>query len=293
MKEEFGNIFNIQRFSVHDGPGIRTVVFLKGCPLRCRWCANPESQKSEVELAWTASKCIGCKKCENSNLSCRPRFEEERLKWGNLSETDIDPIEKICPSKALHTIGHKASVSEVINDIEKDQVFYGDEEGGLTLSGGEPLLQHKFALNLLRTAKDHGINTCIETTGYAPTDIFLQVASELDYLLMDIKTMRSDTHKAFTGVDNRLIIENFKAVREEFPLLPVHVRTPVIPGFNDDEDSIREIHDFLASYKNVRYELLKYHRLGVQKYESLGREYEMPEEELDIKIFEDLKRFEL
>ena len=293
MKEELGNIFNIQRFSVHDGPGIRTVVFLKGCPLRCRWCANPESQKSQVELAWTSSKCIGCKKCENSDLTCSPRFEEGRLRGGALSEKDIALVDRTCPSKALHTIGYKASVSEVLDVLEKDQVFYGDEEGGLTISGGEPLLQHEFTIGLLKAAKEHGINTCIETTGYAPTDIFLQVAAELDYLLMDIKTLRGHVHKEYTGVDNQLIISNLKAVREKLPHLPIHLRTPVIPGFNDNEESIREIHDFLIGFENVRYELLKYHRLGIQKYESLGRTYEMPDVDLDIEKFVKLKKFEI
>lgn len=268
---ETGRVFNIQRFSVHDGPGIRTVVFLKGCPLRCKWCANPESQNGETEVAWTKSKCIGCGKCKGAD-------------W-----TEID---KICPSKARHTIGYDTTVEQVLSVVDRDGIFYGDEEGGLTISGGEPLMQHKFTYQLLKGAKELGINTAIETTGFAAPEKFIKVAGKLDYLLMDIKTLDNNIHKAVTGVSNEIILDNFTMIRRSFPNLPVHVRTPVIPGVNDNEEAIRNIYDFIGNCHNVRYELLKYHKLGESKYESLGREYPMGDAVLADEVFEKLKKYQ-
>ena len=199
---ETGRVFNIQRFSVHDGPGIRTVVFLKGCPLRCKWCANPESQNGDVEVAWTKSKCIGCGKCKGADWS---------------------EIDKICPSKARHTIGYETTVEQVLSVVDRDGIFYGDEEGGLTISGGEPLMQHKFTYQLLKGAKELGINTAIETTGFAAPEKFIKVAGKLDYLLMDIKTLDNNIHKAVTGVSNEIILDNFTMIRKSFPNYMVRI----------------------------------------------------------------------
>ena len=268
---EKGIVFNIQRFSVHDGPGIRTVVFLKGCPLRCKWCANPESQKGEIEVAWTKSKCIGCGKCK---------------------DIDISEIDRICPSKARHTIGYETTVEHVLSIVDRDGIFYGDEEGGLTISGGEPLMQPKFTYQLLKGAKELGINTAIETTGFASAATVIKIAGKLDYLLMDIKTLDNRIHKEVTGVSNEVILDNFTLIRRSFPNLPVHVRTPVIPGVNDNEEAIRSIYDFIGNCKNVRYELLKYHKLGQPKYESLNREYPMKDAKLDEEMFEELKKYQ-
>lgn len=260
-----GIIINIQRFSVHDGPGIRTVVFLKGCPLRCRWCANPESQEREPQEAWTKSKCIKCGECKKG---------------------------RTCPTKALHTIGYEASVKEVIAQVDRDSIFYGDEEGGLTVSGGEPLMQPKFTYHLLKAAKENGIHTAIETTGFGSPSDFIKIAGKLDYLIMDIKTLDDSVHKEFTGVSNERILDNFSLIKRSFPNLPIHVRTPVIPGVNDNEKSIFQIRDFIGNCNNVRYELLKYHRLGLPKYESLNREYPMGDALLDEILFEKLKAYE-
>ena len=287
-----GTIFNIQRFSVHDGPGIRTVVFLKGCPLRCKWCANPESQNTKPELAWTCSKCIGCAGCARAGLKSNLHFEGETLFWDELLD-DLAVIERTCPSRALHVIGYRALVKDVLKEVNKDSIFYGDEEGGLTVSGGEPLMQPEFTYELLKSARDEGINTSIETTGFGKTEDFLKIAEQLDYMLMDIKSMDDEVHKLWTGVSNKLILENFRAVREAFPELIIHVRTPVIPGVNDSEEAIKEIHDFLMNFDNVRYELLKYHRLGESKYESLHRAYPMGDRKLDDEAFEKLKKFQI
>ena len=290
-EEKQGIIFNIQRFSVHDGPGIRTVVFLKGCPLRCKWCANPESQSPLPELAWTKSKCIGCGGCGKAELKSNLHFEEDNLYWGDLSD-DPKKIELTCPSKALHVIGYKASVKEVLSDVSRDSIFYGDEEGGLTISGGEPLMQAEFTYSLLKKAREEGINTSIETTGFGRTEDFLKIAGELDYMLMDIKSMDDDVHKTWTGVSNEIILSNFKAVRSFFPDLPMHIRTPIIPGVNDNEEAVKQIHDFVYGYDNVRYELLKYHRLGQSKYESLHRAYSLGDAKLSDEVFSDLQKYQ-
>ncbi len=287
-----GRIFNIQRFSIHDGPGIRTVVFLKGCPLRCKWCANPESQNPDIEIAWTSKKCIRCGECLRGALDCNPFFEEDELFWGDLGEEDPNTIRHTCPSTALHTIGFDATVKEILAKIGRDSIFYGDEEGGLTISGGEPLLQPKFTYHLLKAAKDNGINTTIETTGFGNTADFIKIAGKLDYLIMDIKSLDDEVHKKWTGVSNERILDNFSLIKKSFPDLPIHIRTPIIPGVNDDEKSISQIHDFIGNCKNIRYELLKYHKLGVPKYESLHRMYPMGDADLDDEIFEELKAHE-
>ena len=286
-----GTVFNIQRFSVHDGPGIRTVVFLKGCPLRCKWCANPESQNAAAELAFTRSKCIGCGSCIRGGLKSSLHFEEDNLYWGEFCD-DPQDIDRVCPSKALHVIGYKARVEEVLREVSKDSIFYGDEEGGLTISGGEPLMQADFTYELLKEARKEGIHTSIETTGFARTEDFIRVAGKLNYMLMDIKSMDDDIHKDMTGVSNRLILENFKVIRETYPDLPIHVRTPVIPGVNDSADAIQAIRDFVYSFENVRYELLKYHRLGEPKYESLHRAYPMEDRQLDDALFTQLQKYQ-
>lgn len=296
--EQTGIIFNIQHYSVHDGPGIRTVVFLKGCPLRCLWCANPESQKPECQMAWDREKCIGCRSCieELGSLSCR--FEEGAgLKWEDPAEdrdhpADWEAIAGVCPSEAFHVIGRRATVEEVLSEVEKDAVFYGNSGGGITLSGGEPLMQHTFAVKLLREARGRGMHTAMETSGYAAFAVFREAVAELDYLLMDVKAYDDSIHRKYTGVSNRRILSNLKKIRELYPELPIHVRTPVIPGVNDNEQEIGAIAGFLQQFRGIRYELLKYHRYGQPKYGTLNRKYEMGEVILEEEVFEKLKKFE-
>lgn len=285
-----GIVFNIQHFSVHDGPGIRTVVFLKGCPLRCKWCSNPESQRFSPELGWNKGSCIGCKDCEKKIKSVDCYFKEDGLYWKQDGMISNEEVEKICPSTALHVIGKEKSVEEVISSVEQDKVFYG-EDGGMTLSGGEPLAQPAFAITLLKEAKKREISCAIETTGFVKWEIIKQAAEYMDDWLTDIKCINDEKHKKYTGVSNQLILENIKKLVLEFPKLFIQVRTPVIPNFNDDEQSIKEIAKFLNGLnrtKQVKWELLKYHRLGIPKYESLHREYEMTQEELSQEKFDNL-----
>lgn len=234
-------VFNIQHYSLQDGPGIRTTVFLKGCPLRCKWCCNPESQSREPE--WMDEKITG--------------------QW--------------------------MTVEEILGEVEKDDVFYRHGKGGMSLSGGEPFLQGKSVVELLKEAKRRYITTAVETCGYVEQEILLEAAPYIDTLFFDIKTLNNEKHKAWTGQENWKIINNIEALFKHYPNLNLHVRTPVIPGFNDQEEDIWEILEFLQGRKNVSYELLPYHYFGKQKYKSLKRPYPMGEARLDEEVFKKLK----
>lgn len=275
-KSKSGLVFNIQTFSVHDGPGIRTIAFLKGCPLHCEWCSNPESQSTSPELAWSASRCIGChlcmKACPNKVISLGEHGE---------IKIDRDQCKKCftcadaCPAGALRVFGQEMSVEEVLREVEADSAFYRRSEGGMTLSGGEALLQGDFAINLLKEAKRHGLKTAIETCGCVQWPVLEQACQYLNTVIFDIKCLDSDKHKQHTGVSNELILSNFKKMCTQFPDKSILARTPVIPGFNDTEEDVLEIIEFLKPFPNVKYELLPYHRLGEPKYISLDRDYPM------------------
>lgn len=301
--EKGGRIFNIQHFSVHDGPGIRTVVFFKGCPLRCAWCANPESQVRNIQLGWSKKSCIGCKNCEKnlSRFGCHFADDgssggqgEKSLFWNTdmaLSYSDVVEVDRTCPTEALHAIGRDMTVSEILYEVEKDSVFYAESDGGITLSGGEPLLQHEFVTELLREAGSRHIHRAIETTALCRYEAFESVAAELDYLLVDIKTWSAALHEKWTGMKNEVILENITKIRRRFPDLPIHARTPVIPGVNDTETEIAAIARFVKSLgANTKHELLKYHRLGEPKYSSLHREYEMGDATLSDEKFASLQK---
>ena len=226
-----GRIFNIQRFSIHDGPGVRTIVFLKGCPLRCKWCCNPESQD----------------------------YRPETIITGNVSKN----------------VGKDVTVAEVVEEIERDRVYYRRSGfGGITLSGGECLWQPDFSHAILSVCKERGISTAIETTAYADIEVIRRLLPYIDTVLMDIKHMNCEKHKQFTTKDNSLILDNAKIISKEAKKLII--RTPVIPTFNDTEEEIGEIAKFAASLGTVKeMHLLPYHRIGSDKYAGLGRKYEM------------------
>lgn len=229
--ETVGRIFNIQRFSIHDGPGIRTIVFLKGCPLRCRWCCNPESQE----------------------------WHFENMVQGGVSKP----------------VGRDVTVREVMDEILRDRVYYNRSGGGgMTLSGGECLWQPDFSAALLQAAKEYGISTAIETTGYADMEVIRRLLPYVDTVLMDIKHTNPEKHKEFTTRDNTLILENAKHIAREANRLII--RTPVIPTFNDTEQEIGDIARFAKGLERVEeMHLLPYHRIGSDKYAGLGRDYTM------------------
>lgn len=294
MKE--GIITNIQHFSLEDGPGIRTVIFFKGCPFRCKWCANPETQKFHPELGWSKGSCLKCASCVKQLYKYNISLKNEEVNWGDKSGRvgsipSPKEVELACPTKSLHIIGKKYKVSELIDILIEQKPFF-DDTGGLTLSGGEPLAQPEFAESLLKNAHENGIRTAIETTSYAEWDVVEGIARHIDYYMTDIKVIDSELHEKWTGLPNQRLLSNIEKLLKEFPKVHFRIRTPVIPGVNDNPEAIIAIGRFLKPYENrdnLEWELLKYHRLGVSKYEALHREYPMGKVELTQEKFSELK----
>lgn len=267
-----GVVFNTQRFSVRDGPGIRTIVFLKGCPLRCRWCSNPESQELRPSLMYSVRECIHCGKCigvcKQGALSPDNPGLVDRTKCISCGECTA-----VCPTAALSIKGVYMTVSEVIADLKKDETAYRRSNGGITISGGEGLVQHDFATEILKGCHTQGWSTVFESAGYAPPEVVDQVFPHVDLALMDIKCMDPEKHKLHTGVDNALILQN---IRRICGICKTIIRVPVIPGFNYSEEDIRAIVAFVKELPGVNaLHLLPYHALGSGKYDMLGKPYEM------------------
>ncbi|MBD5416526.1 MAG: glycyl-radical enzyme activating protein [Desulfovibrio sp.] len=267
-----GEIFNIQKFSVHDGSGIRTTVFLKGCPLHCKWCCNPESQATGPVYSRNMRRCHSCGACVKTCPQGAVAMEGGRLHRDADACTLCGHCAEICPRDAISIIGKTVSVAEVIRQVADDALFYRDG-GGMTLSGGEALLQPEFAEALCREAHMHGLSTAMETSLAVPYEHAARVCAHLDELMADVKHMSPKHHKEATGQDNVRILDNIRTVSEDFPALPILLRCPVIPGFNDSDAHVEELARFVASIRGARLELLPYHRLGADKYENIGLEY--------------------
>ena len=270
-----GMIFDIQRYSIHDGPGIRTTVFLKECPLRCGWCANPESWGSVPRLFHLQSRCIRC-------FSCAAAAKEGQVKaapdgpifdFGSCTGDDALRLAAACPAGALVVKGTPMTPEEVFRAIERDLPFYERSGGGVTLSGGEPLLQKDFAKELLTLCKKARISTAVETTGLVPWETFAELQGLVDLYLYDIKHLDPEVHKARTGRSNEQISENLKKLSATGA--HIHVRTPVIPGFNDTPEALRAIADFLDALGIRERTLLPFHQYGSSKFRSCGLSYQM------------------
>ena len=276
-----GHVLNIQHFCTNDGPGIRTNVFLKGCSLRCKWCSNPESIHKKPELGYNAEKCIGKDECG----LCVPICPESaifkvdsdikvKINWDLC--TNCGKCVTVCPSNALFEFGQWMTVDEVLNEIEQDGSFYRESGGGITVSGGECMLQPEFVSALLSEAHQRGINTAIETAFNVPWSYAEKVLPHVDIVLHDHKIADPERHKFWCGADNTLIRANQEKAYQTYPDKKFIARTPVIPGVNDDEENIRAVLAFISPYKNViDYELLPYFRYGESKYGFLGRVYEL------------------
>lgn len=253
-------IFDIQRNSFVDGPGIRTTVFFKGCNLKCAWCHNPESQSSKPQIMFYREKCTNCGCCEGITAQNK---------------------DFICFNDAKEICGKRYDVDEVLDIILKDKDFYDNSNGGVTFSGGECMLQIDFLCELLRKCKKYGIHTAVDTAGNVPWSHFERILEYTDLFLYDIKILKSEKHKHFTGVENQLILNNLKKLFESG--VKLYIRIPVICGINDSVEEMQKIKSFIMPYKPVKIELLPYHKLGEYKYAALNMkkiEFESPDKNI-------------
>lgn len=273
---ESGIIFDIKKYSIHDGPGIRTTVFLKGCPLSCWWCHNPESHRNYREKLYTLSRCIGCRECLTV-CSERAIHETETglstdseacLRCGNCADA--------CLAEACEMAGQELTVSEVMAEIEKDTAFYDESFGGVTFSGGEPLAQPDFLFALLKACRGHQIHTVLDTSGFSTWNVLDRIRNFVDMFLFDLKVMDDLQHRRVTGVSNRTILENLQALSADGHR--IRIRLPIIPGITDDDDNILAIGAFAAGLPSIPpIDLLPYHHLAAAKYERLGKGYRLPD----------------
>lgn len=263
-----GVLFDIQRYALHDGPGLRTDVFFKGCPLRCAWCANPESQRLQPEFALSAQQCMACAQFPET---CPVKWQQEREQpWTPARESDYARRVALCPTEAMHRLGERWTAGAVIQEVLRDRVFYGDG-GGLTLTGGDPTMQPEFAEAILRLAKTAGIATALETCGHTPWAVWERLLPFLDQILFDIKHLDSAIHRQFTGVGNELILANLRQLVAR--RAPVTIRVPLIPGFNATAESLQAIAGLVCELNLTSLDLLPYHTFGRSKYAALNRPY--------------------
>lgn len=273
MTTSRGMVFDIKRFATHDGNGIRTTVFLKGCPLRCAWCQNPEGLNPKPQVLYLENNCIHCGSCVAQATSAGVRMENGRICLNRKAEENWNAIVDACPTCALRFDAREYTLEEVVEEIKKDAVFF-QYGGGLTVSGGEPFLQADFLLALLQAAKQEGIHTAIETTLFTSLENVKRILPYLDQIYCDCKCYDTDMHKMYTGVSNEQILANIEYVLKSPYRDRVIVRTPLIPEMTATKDNLQKIGKFLSScYSNVAYELLNYNPLAKAKYAYLDMEY--------------------
>jgi pyruvate formate lyase activating enzyme len=271
-----GIVFDIKKFSLHDGPGIRTTVFLKGCGLRCWWCHNPESQHPGPELMLRPELCVQCGVCAATCPQGAITWDGERYVTDRSQCTRCGECTVSCYAEARELVGREMTVEAVMADILRDAAFYDESGGGVTFSGGEPLLQGDFLLALLQACQAQGLHTVLDTCGYAPTGTLNAVREHVDLFLYDLKLMDDARHRQVTGVSNTLILDHLRLLVENGHR--VILRVPIIPHVNDDDENIRQIAALARDLASIeRVDLLAYHRIGSNKYERLDRPDPMPE----------------
>ena len=292
-----GVVFNIMRFSVRDGPGLRTTVFLKGCPLRCRWCHNPESQSPSVQVVFRKSRCVLCGDCVEACPERALSVSGGELKRSLHLCRTCGACVRICSTQAQEKIGEIMSVAEVMAEVRKDLSFYEESGGGVTFSGGEPLQQPEFLGSLLQASREEEIHTTLDTSGAASWDVIDGIRQNVDLFLYDLKIFDGDRHRMETGVTNELVLDNLARLAGHGH--GIVIRLPVIPGINDDVENIIGIGTFLASLPEVRkVQILPYHQAGEGKYVLLNRgddisRFKTPEGEKLDEVEEILRRFDL
>ncbi len=266
------SLFNIQKFCINDGPGIRTTVFFKGCPLRCVWCHNPESKSVRQEIFYDTEKCIHCGRCvEVCEKGCH-RIENGVHTFDRTTCVACGKCASVCMTEALEAVGKTSTTDEVLSEVMKDEAFYQNSGGGLTLSGGEPMLQYAGALELLQKAKKQGLHTCMETCGFADTEKYIEIAKFVDIFLFDYKLTDPVLHEKYTGVPNTKILENLKALDHQGA--KIILRCPIIPTINDTEAHFKGIAATAEALTNIlEIHIEPYHPLGSGKAARLGREY--------------------
>jgi pyruvate formate lyase activating enzyme len=268
-------IFDVKRYAINDGPGIRVTIFFKGCTLSCKWCHNPESISPKVQKLYTGSKCIGAieciKVCDQDALTLTKEGIVTDPERCNMCGACADA----CPTKAIEMSGKPQSIEDILKIINKERILFDNSGGGVTFSGGEPLMHHKFLIELLDACGEEGIHRTVDTTGYTLPDILLEVAKRTDHFLFDLKLMDSEKHKHFTGVSNERILSNLKLLAGTGA--SINIRIPLIKGVNSDDNNIHNTAKFICSLpgdkKNVN--LLPYHNIAQVKYEKLGQAHDL------------------